>query len=526
MTTNQHPGLFSERLFSSFFRFLWNSRIPFFSSLIFGLLAHMFAFTNKLLNHDALNFLFSKGITISSGRWGLVFLAPFLPDSSLPWLNGTITVFLIALSVCLMIRMFSIRNTMLQVLLAGLVISFPSLTGTFSYMFTSAYYGAAFLFSVLAVYLIRNAQRENRCLCAVCLLAALALSVFSTAIYQAYIAITAGLLLLLILQELLEAESDTKILIRKGIGSVLFLALSLGCYWICCKVIWSVTDIPMNQYSQEAVTFQLSTVLEGIKNAYLHFFSYTLHPDSGLVGSSLSRYFHLGCLMIAGAELALWAVQSKKWDKIFLMVFLLAMLPLSINCMYIFIAAFHVHTLVLYSFIILYVFAVVVMEYGLSSGFGQNLLSHIRKNAYDVLILGLTAVLVSNIYTANTAYLKLYLRYENFYAFCTSTVSQLQNIPDYSADTPVAFVGTYEDPAFYSDAFPGTEHLAGINDFSPNAYSRDKMFEYYIGHELNLVHDGDAQLLSETAAVQKMPEYPASGYVRMVDGTIVIKLSD
>lgn len=35
-----------------------------------GLLAHMYAYTNKLINIDEINHLFNLGHTIDSGRWG------------------------------------------------------------------------------------------------------------------------------------------------------------------------------------------------------------------------------------------------------------------------------------------------------------------------------------------------------------------------------------------------------------------------------------------------------------------------
>lgn len=525
MTTQQPTKLLSERLFSALFRFLRRYRIPFFSALVFGFLSHMFTFTNKLLNHDELNFLFSKGITISSGRWGLVFLDPFLPDASLPWLNGTITLLLITISVCLIVHLFSIKNFAVQVVLSGLIVSSPALTGTFSYMFTSTYYGVAFLLSVAAVCLIRHTGTKSRYRY-LCILVALSFSVFSTAIYQAYIAITAGLFVLLLIQQLLDSNTKLRTLLVNGSCGVLFLALSLGGYWICCKVIWSVTGIPMNQYSQDAVTFQLSTILENIKNAYLHFFSYTLHPSSGLIASPLSQYFHIACLAAVCAELLIWAIQTKRWDRFLLMVFLLTMLPLSINCMYIFIAAYHIHTLVLYSIIIVYIFVAIVIEHGLLSPAAKSLFSSVRRYAYDIIVLGLTAVLISSIYTANTAYLRLHLRYENFYAFCTSIVSQLQSTPEYHQDTPVAIVGTLPDPEFYSDSLPGTDNIVGVMEFSPNTYARDKMFEYYIGYKLNLAEDWQTQTLSQTPEVVAMPEYPAYGSIQMIDNTLVIKLSD
>ena len=67
---------------------LWNQtardRLPFISAFLFGLAAHMFAFTNKLVNADEIESLFGKGATITSGRWGLELLARLLPLWNFP----------------------------------------------------------------------------------------------------------------------------------------------------------------------------------------------------------------------------------------------------------------------------------------------------------------------------------------------------------------------------------------------------------------------------------------------------------
>lgn len=522
MTSPQPQTLLTERIGRTIASFLWEYRIPFFSALIFGFLAHAFAFTNKLVNHDELYYLFGMGATIGSGRWGLFFAAPFLPNCSLPWLNGILTVLMLALSICLMVRMLSIRNWILQILLSGLIITFPALTGTFCFMFTSTYYGISFLLSVLVVWLIHQAP-GNRW---IRILAALAASVWATAIYQSYIAITASLFVLLLIQRLLWQDTDEKALIQTGIFDVVFLACSLGCYWLCCQVVWRITGVPMNAYSQEAVTFSLSTIAKSILDAYRYFFKYTMHIDSGLIASPLCQLIHYGMMVLLCIEIGFWAVRTRKASRILLMVFLIAMLILSINCMYIFVMPIHVHTLVLYSAVAVYLFAALIMENGLLLGLCGSKLSQLRKCGYDLIVVGLTIVMISNIYTANSAYLKLHLRYENLYAFCTSTAAQLQSMPDYQQDVPVAVIGTYQEPEFYEDSFPGTNHIIGTHNLSPSSYSLDKMFEYYIGQEVNLVYIDDAKLIAQTDAAKAMPSYPIHGYIQNIDGTIVIKLSD
>ena len=46
-----------------------NNRGPRLSSLVFGFLAHAFAFTNKLVNHDVVLGVFSIGVSVVSGLW-------------------------------------------------------------------------------------------------------------------------------------------------------------------------------------------------------------------------------------------------------------------------------------------------------------------------------------------------------------------------------------------------------------------------------------------------------------------------
>ena len=152
-------------------------RVPFSASILFGLLAYLFAFTNKLVNHDEVHCLFSKGATVTSGRWGLGLLDIIFPNYSMPWIYGVITLCLIALSVCLIISTFQIRNKVIQVLLAGTITVFPSLIGTFGYMFTSSSYALSFLLAVLAVWFLRHGGKLGP-------LPALIFRVGSLSIYQ------------------------------------------------------------------------------------------------------------------------------------------------------------------------------------------------------------------------------------------------------------------------------------------------------------------------------------------------------
>ena len=164
---------------------LSDNQVAFFATIIIGLITHMFMFSNKLVNHDDIHELFGKGATISSGRWGLALLEAIFPNYSMPWIYGAISLVLIAVAVCLIIKLFSIRNKILQVLLAGLIVSFPAQVGTFCYMFTSAPYALSLVLAVTAVVVFEKGTWKSK-------LVASVLGILSLSIYQAYIAIIAS----------------------------------------------------------------------------------------------------------------------------------------------------------------------------------------------------------------------------------------------------------------------------------------------------------------------------------------------
>lgn len=516
----QHP-LLALHIYAYICKLLKEYRVPLIASIVIGLMSHMYVFTNKLINHDELFYLFGKGATIGSGRWGLLVISPLFPDISMPWIWGILTILLISVSTCLIIRIFSIKTRLFQALLSSLIISFPVLTSTFTFMFTSVYYAVAFFLAVLAVYLLCIPKSHPF----IRFLLALMMTVLSLGIYQSYISISASLLVLFLIYQLLDPASNEKKIFLQGLHYVTFLILSLGCYWLFSKFVWMITSIDMNSYSQEAVTFSASTIIQGIAYAYQYFIRHLFMMEEGIVQPMISVWIHIFCFLLSGTELVLWGSRIRRFPKLLLMAFLVAVFPLAVNCMYIFISPGHIHTLVLYSFFAIYVFFFILMESALAKPEQRSPLSIFRFTGMDLGVFSLSLVILFNIYAANESYLNLHLRYENFYSFSTSVVTQLQLQPGYTQDTPVAIIGHYSEPDFYEKNFVISSQITGTTGASPKYYSKYEMFEFYIGHELAAVDEETERSLAESPEFAAMPSYPANGYMQMIDDTIVIKLS-
>lgn len=492
---------------------LRENKVPFFTSLAVGLLCHLFAFTNKLPNHDEAYSLFIKGATVDSGRWGLGALDTIFPNYSMPWIYGLLTLLLMACAVCLMIRVLSLKNPCLQALLAGVVIAFPSLTATLAYMFTSSSFALAFLLAAAAVWLLRQRKKALW-------VVALGFMIFSLSIYQSYISLAAGLLVTVLIGDLLRG-AEPKETIRKGIGYVVFLVLSLGSYYLLTQFILVWKDVTLNAYAAGNMDFRLSGIPHAIALSYQSFFRFFTEGYRGLIPTPLSRGVHILLLVLTLGMLLKCCLSLRKPGAAALVAGLAAVLPLAVNCMYLFTTPKSIHTLVLYGFVCFYALALLLCDCLLTDP-GRKALGTAAVNGVT---LGAALIIVCNIYLANQVWLNLHLRYENAYSFYTSLMADLRAQPSFTPDSKLALLGTYSDPAFYEEKFPQLTEITGVKGFLPDSYSRDRFLEYYIGLSIPFASDEETETLSRLPEVRDMPVYPYHGSIAAFGDTIVIKLS-
>ena len=228
-----------------------DNRLPFLSALLFGLAAHGYAFGNKLLNHDEIESLFGKGATVTSGRWGLELVKILFPDWSMPWIYGLISLTLIAAAVCLMLKLLDIRSSFLRVLLPALIVSFPSLTGTFCFMFTSSAYAWSFFLTVLAVYFFKDGDLRRG-------IFSIVLLVLALGIYQSYISVAASLFLLLMIRDALDGERSVPEIIRFGVKALAVMLAAVALYYAVTLMVFRITGAEFNDYVTENVNGKLS----------------------------------------------------------------------------------------------------------------------------------------------------------------------------------------------------------------------------------------------------------------------------
>ena len=376
-----------------------DNRLPLLSALIAGLLAHMYVITNNLPNYDGVRYLFGKGETVGSGRWGLVLVRALIPNFTMPWLHGVTSLLLLAAAACLIVRLFAFKSPLARILLPALIVVFPSQIGNFSFMFVASSYALAFLLVVLAVLAARKLRGWRCWLCFVPTL------VFALSIYQGYVSIAAGLLLLLLVKDILDAgeEDRSAAVFKTGLRYLLLLVVGAGLYRVSINLALLIEGIDANEYTNEAL-YMGPGLLKGVAAAYSMFVFNLSSRYNMLIVSKLSRALHFLAFLLCAAGLACSQLRAKKPRQTLLLLFVLLLLPLALCCLYLIIDWGRIHTLVLYGFVCLYVLVFLGLE---------QLPVRWKNAGKDLGCAALALVVLFNIVYANRSYLQLELHYEN-----------------------------------------------------------------------------------------------------------------
>ena len=503
---------FAEKCYESIRFKAEENALPLLTALLTGLIAYVFCFTHKLEIHDDLNNMFSQGYPVSSGRWGLAFIEKLFPTASIPWFNGLVSLFLISVAICLIIRMFAVRKPVLQFLLAAVLAAFPSQMTTFAYMFTTIQYAVSFLLSVTAAFLlIRGKKRWEWIL-------ASALLVLSLGIYQPYVAVCTSLLIVWCFSLCLSEEHTGKEVVFLGLKYIAVIVVSMLVYYGILILVKRFSDMPLNEYAENNLN-SISDVLHGILVAYTSFAGYFLKGHYDIVRPGFSFAAHLLIVLVTAFLLILHfrSARARGQGRFWAALLCLLLLPLGVNCLRLISSLFH--NLMTCGFISFYVLAAVVLERCLpDAGEKRGLLA--GNLCTDITAASFAVILIANVYFANAVYLDMYMQEEQAKAFYQGVVSSLTQQEDFDENSWVVFFGEKD---FLKD-YPiiNTANQAGIKEGIIQTYSQNYFIKYFLGLDLNTnslteatIPDGWDDII-DWEEVINMPSYPYSGSIRKI----------
>lgn len=485
--------------------------VPLMSALITGFITYVYCFTNKLEIHDDLGNMFSQGYPVSSGRWGLALIEKIFPTASIPWLNGVVSILLLSVAICLIIKMFEIRSPLLQILLAGTLMSFPSQMTTFAYMFTTIQYAAGLLLAVCGAYMLSRRDDRKNCIPAGTLL------VFSLSIYQPYIAVTASLLVVWCFRMTLQEEYTGKETLLKGLRYIAVILASLAVYYGILAVVKRLSNTELNSYAENNLN-SIGDILKGFLVSYTSYAGYFVKGYYDMVRPGVSRIAHFillgGILFLAVRHFA--KEEARKNGRLWCAVLCLLLLPLAVNCIHMISSLFH--NLMTFSFTSFYVMAAVLLQECTQQRSGKAV-----RACIDLSALSLCAVLIANVYFANAVYLKMYMQTEQAKGFYQTVIASLNQQPDFDENSWIVFFG--DRNAIKDYPLINTDNQSGIKEGIIQTYAQNNFILYFLGVNLNInslredsIPEGWDEIINWDA-VKSMPCYPAYGSIQKMAET-------
>lgn len=504
--------------------------------LVWGLIAHAYGFLHGNFSHDSLNALYASAIEetwkIQLGRFLVpVYRAVFRGALAMPWLIGLLSLLLIGVSAYLIVKMFRVQSKPSIALICGLMATNVTVTVvSATYIYELDVDMLALLLATGAAYLwYRKSDSIPSLLWGAVMLAA------SIGLYQSYMAVTLSLMMLLSMMDLLDGQGCQRV-IRKGLRGVAVLLLGGILYAAACRAALVIAGVSLEERTNVFAFGEAGFVgflIDSVKRFFDTYINFGLHFG----GFARNSVFPTGVVLAIDLFVALVILslvfqrlhqrELRFSDKILTCV-LGALMPFGLNVAY-FLARGYMHDLMTYAYWLAYI-VLIVLVWRFAGG-GEMKRGLLLKGA-TVVSVGM--LLWGNIAAANTAYLKKDLEQQSALSLMTRVVAQLEAQEDYRAgETEIAFIGV-------SEIFRGTPGfdiligLDGLTDHSPiaqdtstyyyNAYKA--YFDHVLQYPVHLCGDETHAALKNHADVRSMPVFPDKGFIRTVDGVMVVKLGN
>ena len=510
------------------------------SVFAFSIMAHLFCWTNVVFSHDStLVNQIDAGWQISIGRYLNPVYVQIRGTVVSPLFVGILATVYIAIAAILIIRLLDLKSIP-ALAFTGMALSTYATVTLFNatFQFVLDVYFLSTLLAVIAVYLPTRLRGFSG-------YALGSIFVFiSLALYQSNVQLTVVLALISLTKETLEAK-PCKSVLRRGFSLAAMVIAGGILYAIGIVAALLITDhsIAHTYHGIDSVgdftdvalaPLFLHTYLLPFKRLFIA--PLTLHPHCIALFNAALAMTGLYALV----RLALEAGLSKK--QLCLLAFLTLMLPLGMNFVY-FVSKGLFKALTIYSYSLFYVWAMMLFDMlaRLRSNDSRNKRSamphmgHLaegKNHLRSFVVCAGTVILLCNVGFSNELYLVKALEEQATLSYLTRVEDRMEQVEGYvPGETPVVFAGSFYAVTAVSKhegLKPEEDGITGFyGDLAITYYETyESYFQYILGCPINIA---DRQTMIEriqTEQVREMPVFPASDSCAMVDGVMVVRISE
>ena len=504
----------------SYLKKLWNNKKLVYiivSSMVFTIVAHGFVMFNKYAYHDEASNFMNIGETISSGRWMLeifwLIQRVFRGEMwSTPVVNVLITVFAIAITSYLVCNLLDINSKFLCILATGMLITWPSITGIFAYMFTAPYYYLGLLIGVFGTYLwIKNKTILNSVIGTI-------LMACAVGTYQSNLGVLISILVLNFIAEVYKSEdTNWATYIKKALYNIAVCLLTLIEYLAITYLSLKITGQQLSDY-QGVSNFGMTSIsgyIQRIIFAYSQFFNPYLWTNISTFYFRNKYYFTATLIISAILLCVILKVQlkEKKISKAIQIILPILTLPLATNFLFFMCETYHG----LMTFSEVFIFFFFIWEYRIIAD--KNKYICCLKQMMNFLII---LILIGNIRLSNVCYMKAEVVKEQEISYYTRLITRIEECEGYSSGMPIAYVN--EKNKYNTNIATAPEFsnicLMGYGEYNLiNSRGWRYFAKFWCGWNPEEV---DASLYEDNDYVKSMPHYPEVGSIEVIDGVVVV----
>lgn len=353
--------------------------------------------------------------------------------------------------------------------------------------------------------------------------------------YQAYLSVTIVLVIIYSIIELIHGKHYLKV-IKDGLFAIVIIAIGFIIYMILVKACCVITGIGLNENSYNSLSNLWESeepLFKKIVTAYKHvIWTFVAPTYAPITKYSKSIFmpniynFQLYVRTIANVALAFLDIISlvvvlsgkkiKNSNKL-LILLLVIVLPIGMDISYIGSAVSH--DLMHYSYWLFYLLSWLLVK---------NFISQEKIKRYcRIVAISISVFIICNVQTSNFVYVKKEILKDSTLSTMTRVLYKIEDIDEYDNNTYVAFIGNID----VQKEITGThmiDEITGVDSNSQITYqgTYKRYFKNILQYDINVCDDSEIETLKEHEAVKEMPVFPEKGSIKLVDGIIVVKLSN
>ncbi|TWO99043.1 hypothetical protein EUA78_00100 [TM7 phylum sp. oral taxon 351] len=506
------------------------------TTFIAGLITNFYFFIGHGLSPDAL----SENYHHIAGPWELQlgrFSLQFLDQFRFGFVNQLLIILLALgfMSGALMLirRLFNLKNRLYLFLLCLIVATAPQFTETYMYLYCADSYLLAFFSATLAVYALSKITSVKHSKSWILL--AILSTILVSSLYQAYLGVLLGLLIIYTIKTILESnENSLKNLpqktkqtsseisaLKRFFQNLLIILFSIGLYYIIFRIVCRLNHLRPSSY-KGANGLGIETLLalpKNIANAFTDFYNF-FFADEIIINNNF--YFRQFLYLILAAVLIFTIVQifkRQKFSKSLLTLILILLFPIFVNIMNLIASGTRINLVTGPGIITTAVLFIYLVSKLTPSSF-SHILHWITSSTLFLLA---WTFLLADTYT----YIVRNNQYNDFKTIAANIHQKATTLENYQPDLPFLFSNVIETPA---REYEKTTGMVTRNTISWTGYAGVQRYEEFFRKFLGLnIHSATEQQylkIVNNPEFKAMPTYPANDSVKIIDDIIVIKITN